>query len=225
MAFLKKKFEELPEDAVIISQEQAYNYQLKLIHNWDKLSEVWALRFGPGVLGAIGGLSGIYINKHFRTKLKLGNYGKFSTYLPIVILPALFSTINHKVSIQKSIILQSEMCPVCIQMRAAGFQVGLGTIYPAVIAPFATLMFATRHYTYRLPSITEQPKEVFKLIAKFSKPLSGFIAGSAIVSMLVAMYITYLEMKQYYSLQEKLEKLSEKYDQDTLITQQRVQNI
>jgi ABC-type sugar transport system permease subunit len=47
------------------------------------------------LLAAGGGLSGIYINRHYRTKLKLGNFARISTYIPIVALPAMVSAVFH----------------------------------------------------------------------------------------------------------------------------------
>lgn len=53
------------------------------------------LKAGPGILGGVGMISSIVINNHFRTKLKLGQYGRMSSYLSVVAIPAMFSALFH----------------------------------------------------------------------------------------------------------------------------------
>lgn len=49
------------------------------------------------MLGALAGTSGIVMNQHYRTKLKLPrHFGFLSTYLPIIFVPAMFSIAAHK---------------------------------------------------------------------------------------------------------------------------------
>lgn len=63
----------------------------------------WSIKYGAGLLGAVSGITGIYINQHYRRRLRLGTYGAFSTYLTIVALPALMSTVYHRaVSLQRN---------------------------------------------------------------------------------------------------------------------------
>lgn len=54
-----------------------------------------AIKYGPGVLSGIGAISSFIINNHFRYKLKLGTYGRFSSYLSVVVTPALFTALFH----------------------------------------------------------------------------------------------------------------------------------
>lgn len=55
-----------------------------------------ALRYGTSLLGSLSAVSAFVINNHFRRKLKLGNYGRFASYLPIVALPSMITIIFHK---------------------------------------------------------------------------------------------------------------------------------
>lgn len=57
----------------------------------------WSLKYGAGFLGALSGITGVFINHHYRGRLRLGSFGQFSTYLPIVALPAIVTTLYHKV--------------------------------------------------------------------------------------------------------------------------------
>lgn len=108
--------EDVPKDAVRLTQEQALAYQMNLIRDWPKLSDVYVvrlkdisgnselfhdfcfrftLRMGPGLLGGAATISSLIINNHFRYKLKLGAYGRMSSYLSVVATPVLISALFH----------------------------------------------------------------------------------------------------------------------------------
>jgi transmembrane protein 126A len=55
----------------------------------------FTLRAGPGILGGIAALSSFAVNNHFRYKLKLGTYGRMSSYLSVVCIPAVISMLFH----------------------------------------------------------------------------------------------------------------------------------
>lgn len=56
----------------------------------------WPLHYGHGILGACSALSGMYVNSYFRSRLRLHTYGRVSSYLPVVALPALMSALFHQ---------------------------------------------------------------------------------------------------------------------------------
>lgn len=114
LIFKNKASEEIPEGAVMLNETQAIRYQMNIIQNWEKFSDVWvslnfllfwflnekflfsfALRAGPGILGAMSAVSAFVINNHFRVRLKLGTYGRMSSYLSVVCIPACFATLFH----------------------------------------------------------------------------------------------------------------------------------
>lgn len=65
-------------------------------------------------------------------------------------------------------------------------------------------MFATRHFTYRLPSLTEQPKEVFKLWLKFTRSGSTYGTAFIAVNMFLAFFITQRQMTEHYNINLQL---------------------
>jgi hypothetical protein len=60
------------------------------------LSCRWPFHYGNGIIGACSALSGIYINSYFRSRLRLHTYGRLSSYLPVVALPAMMSALFHQ---------------------------------------------------------------------------------------------------------------------------------
>ncbi|XP_069705524.1 uncharacterized protein [Periplaneta americana] len=151
----------------------------------------------------------MYINSHFRSRLRLHTYGRISTYLPIVILPSMLSALFHHVNVSMDILIQKTPCPLCVQMRASAIQVGFSAVYPTLLAPLAGFMMASHYNTYRLPHLTEDPKAVFGVWKKMVKPLGSTLYSIAIAQALIAMWVTYCEAKSYYRVQEVLNMDSE----------------
>lgn len=114
--------------------------------------------------------------------------------------------------VQSDVLLRRYQCPSCLQVRAALFQAGFGVVYPFLLGPIASFMFATRHFTYRLPSITEQPREVVKLWMKLTKSASGTGTAFLILNLFAGMLITYREMTEHYTINLKLTELEEKLE-------------
>nr|CAD7442485.1 unnamed protein product [Timema bartmani] len=92
---LQKKTGDIPSDAILLDEEGAVRYQWKTIWDWKPRIDVWPFVHGFSILGGASGFAGLYINSHYRRKLKLLNCGRLSTYLPNVVLPAIMSTVTH----------------------------------------------------------------------------------------------------------------------------------
>ncbi|SPP86227.1 uncharacterized protein LOC117588120 [Drosophila guanche] len=215
MALSRANPDQLPKDAVIISEDQALKYQWKIITAWEKTGEVWSLRYTPGILSAMAAATGAYINNHYRTKLRLGSHGRLSSYMPIVVVPAIFTMLTHKFFVQRPILLDPlGECPLCRQVRGAAFQTSLGIVYPTILAPFAAFMFATRCYTYRLPSITESPKQVFMLWRQFTRPIVPTLATIIAFQAFLAMYLTYKQEKQNFSVMLRMKEIEYQLEQE-----------
>ncbi|ALC39874.1 CG13392 [Drosophila busckii] len=215
MALSRARPEELPKDAVVITEEQALKYQWKIITAWDKTSDVWSLKYAPGVLCSMAAFTGAYVNNHYRTKLRLGSHGRLSSYLPIVAVPAIFTLLSHKFFIQRPLLLKPmTQCPVCTQVRSAAFQTGLGAAYPTILAPFAAFMFATRCYTYRVPSLIDSPKEVFLLWRKLTRPIMPALGTIIAIQAVIAMYLTGEEERQSFQIMLRMREIEHKLEEE-----------
>ncbi|KAH8298137.1 hypothetical protein KR018_008016 [Drosophila ironensis] len=217
MALSRARPDQLPRDAVQITEEQALKYQWKIITSWDKLGDVWSLRYAPGIMSAMAAATGAYINNHYRTKLRLGSHGRLSSYLPIVAVPAIFTMLSHKFFIQRPILLNPlGECPVCIQVRSAALQTGLGVVYPTILAPFAAFMLATRCYTYRMPSLTESPREVLQLWRRMTRPIFPALGTIICAQALITMYLTGQEDKQNFKLMLRMREIEHELEEKNM---------
>jgi transmembrane protein 126A len=126
-----------------------------------------------------------------------------------------FEFINFQ-TVQANVMLRRYDCPMCLQTRAGLLQTSFAVLYPFCLAPVAAFMYATRHFTYKLPSLTEQPKEVFKLWMKFTRSattLTGFLIAA---NMLAAMYITSKEQKEHLFVNLQLLEHEKKVESGSL---------
>lgn len=202
----------LPEDAVTISYEEALNHQLNLIHDWPKTSEVWPLRSGISILGIAASSAGMYINSHYRRKLKLRAIGLMTTYLPIVVLPGISSTLLHKTLITYNLVMERTDCSLCLQARSAAMQATVGFLYPLILAPLGNFMYATRHGTYRLPDIVSDFRGSIKMLIKFARPIGTQLSFIFVGQLLLGSYFTYLEAKSYYTVKQQMDELEREFD-------------
>ncbi|KAK7873842.1 hypothetical protein R5R35_005707 [Gryllus longicercus] len=193
----------IPEGAVRLTEQEAINRQWQLIMNWTPEKDVWPFRYGIGLLSVTSAFCGIYINNHYRTKLHLHEFGRFSSYLPIVALPTVLSALIHQQEVSNDIIIERTACPVCVQMRSASLQVLISTVLPAILAPLSGFMFATRHYTYNLPPITK-PLEHLKLWQKLTRPIGNILFLMCACQAFFALGLAHCEEKSMQKIRIKL---------------------
>lgn len=96
--FIKKDInEERPADAILLRKDQISGFYELVVQSWQPQRDIWALSYGPKMLGVAGALSGMYGTQYFRRKLRLTqkNYGAISMYLPNLILPFLLTQSMH----------------------------------------------------------------------------------------------------------------------------------
>ncbi|XP_053612523.1 uncharacterized protein LOC128676441 [Plodia interpunctella] len=206
MALMRSK--EIPEDAVVLDEVDAVSYAWEVVSNWESISDTWALKYGPPILGGINAIAGIIINNHYRTKLKLGTYGFYSSVIPITLMPGILTTLFHRHIISSKILIMKSDCPICYEMRSAGIQLGLGLAYPMILAPASAMMFANRYATYRLPDLTfDGPKKVFQLVRNITRPFYGTVVTLSVCQFIASSLVTFFELKNNFALRKKLIEL------------------
>lgn len=92
----------------------------------------------------------------------------------------------------------------------------VGVAYPFMLSPMASFLYATRHFTVRLPYITEQPKAWFKLWFKLMKSGRKLAGYTIVANLLGAMIITPMELNQMVTLQQKLTEYERKIEDGTI---------
>lgn len=118
---------------------------------------------------------------------------------------------------QPKILLSEFECPICLQTKATIFQLAVGLVYPFMLAPMASFLYATRHFTVRLPYLTEEPKAWLKLwwkLTRSGKKLAGYVL---VANLLGAMIITPLELNEIVKLRQKLQEHEKNVENGSLL--------
>ncbi|XP_041988370.1 uncharacterized protein LOC121739847 [Aricia agestis] len=204
---LKRSPGELPKDAVVITEEEAKNYVWEVIRNWESPSDIWALRHGATILGAINSVAGVLINRHYRWRFRLGSYGYMSSTIPIVVMPGILTTLLHRHLISSKIVVNDQTCPVCFEVRSMAIQAGFGTFYPLVLGATSALMLANRYSTFRVPMLHEGPKTMFKFLKHHTVRLYPTLTCMLVAQLVASAAITYFQFENTLTLRKKLYEL------------------
>ncbi|KAL1491970.1 hypothetical protein ABEB36_012481 [Hypothenemus hampei] len=206
MALAKSRSRDVPEDAIILTEDEAVKHQMDLVKQWDKINEVFALRYGPYILGGAALISGAFFNNHFRKKFMLRNLGHLSTYLPICFVPGFSAILLHsELVLKKVVLLNFDTCPLCLQTRAAALQATLGVVFPAILAPIGCASLALRYGTYNIPYFQKAPREAFEIVRKMytkihTKSMYLFIGQAFLASV-----VTYFEASNIINISKRFE--------------------
>jgi transmembrane protein 126A len=147
---------------------------------------------GPGILGGFTILTGSIYLKHYRRFFQLRKVGMMTTFVPTCILPAGGAMILHHNKIQNELLRGQLNCPTCAEIRALFIQVGLGFLYPVLLAPIVTMAVAKKDLMYPLPPLTE-PIKVLELVKKASKPLYPWIVAGVVLHFGVTIFVVHKE--------------------------------
>lgn len=201
-----KNVSEKPVGAIEVRKDQVAAFYEVVVETWENKNEIWALSYGAPILGVAGALSGWYGNAYFRKRLKLRNFGFFSTYLPNTVLPFLIVSGIQATFVQRNIYLDPYGCSLCKGTRAAVVQVGLGMLQPLILVPASSLLFATRHFTYRIPSPIHNRREFLKFLIQLYKPLKIPMGINVALQIMIAFFITHVQENQFFYLQNAIVK-------------------
>ncbi|XP_028167878.1 uncharacterized protein LOC114358183 [Ostrinia furnacalis] len=205
----------IPDDAVLLDEMEATKHAWEFVTNWETPSDTWALRYGPGILGGVNAVSGLIINRHYRTKLKLGLYGFLASAIPISIMPGVLTPLFHRYLVSTNMLLMKDgACPMCYELRSIAVQCGLGIAYPMVLGPLSGLMFAHRYGTARIPDLREGPKVVLQFVRKLTRPFTATLTFLAVAQVVASSVITYYEMKNNITLKRKVMEIEKMYEED-----------
>ncbi|XP_046617679.1 uncharacterized protein LOC124303898 [Neodiprion virginianus] len=214
---LVKQTGPLPTDAVPLNKNEALRYQVDMLRHWPNQLEVWPLRSGIGILSITAAVAGIYVNAHYRRKMKLMKIGSAATYLPIIVLPGIAATFAHKLFVTRDILLERKKCLLCLETRAALLQFTVGFLYPMTLGPMGSVLLATRYATYRLPNITNDFWGLISVLRKFTRPINLQLSIIAIGQLFLGLCMTRLEIKSYYNVKQQLLEAEKVYDNSPFV--------
>lgn len=127
----QSKSDEVPKGAIRLTRDEVFDYMIDLIKKWPNSMEMlveryfnlcyqqnthntsylktpfffrWALKHGNPILSSAVVLSNTLMLSYYRQRLKLRNYGRFTLFLPVVLIPSIFSlSFQNSVSILQTL--------------------------------------------------------------------------------------------------------------------------
>lgn len=106
-------------------------------------------------------------------------------------------------------------CSLCKETRAVAIQVSFGLLQPLVLVPASAFMFATRHFTYRLPSPLSSPKEFLKVCKQLYRPLKVPMTINVGLQAILAIFVTHMEENHFLYLQKAIMKPADPVESET----------
>ncbi|VEN54061.1 unnamed protein product [Callosobruchus maculatus] len=213
MALERRRIQDVPKDAIILTEDQALQYQTKILNNWNTPSDIFAYKYGSVFLGTATMLAGAYTNNFFRRKFKVTKYGQVSSYLPISVVPAMMSLIFHHQFVLKYLVLENEdTCPVCMEVRASSLQAVTGTILPLILAPLSTISLVHKYGTYNIPYLTKEPMKVTKLLIEKVRPAANTFFWMLVAQAVLGSVVTFFEADSIFKVKYKLRKLEQEFE-------------
>ncbi|XP_023220519.1 uncharacterized protein LOC111622388 isoform X2 [Centruroides sculpturatus] len=191
---------QIPEGGIRLTEKEALKTQLDLLYNWKNKSEIWPFEFGHFVLAAAAGLGGLGFNFFYRQKLNLGSLARASTYMPAVALPAIIAPMCHSIFISSDVVIQKSSCALCVEIRSSVLQGVCGVIYPMLLVPISSFHYANKYYTYAIPPMKTNFKDIIKLWWKLTKPV--VFPHSVLLFMFQAAISTYITRKEAEVIQK-----------------------
>ena len=82
-----------------------------------------------------------------RKKFRLGRIGHFLSYMIVVGLPAVFSSITQKLFVMEDL-LTVPVCPTCLEVRSGVVQVMTGVAYPFLQSMILSIYQSRQHGTH-----------------------------------------------------------------------------
>lgn len=106
--------------------------------------------------------------------------------------------------IQGDIFLDPNGCIICKEMESSAIQVGTGVIQPIILSMISSYMYATRHFTYRIPSAINEPKACLKFTGIITKKFLPKFYLCAALQLMIATYVTHMEVKHFFWMQNEM---------------------
>lgn len=112
----------------------------------------------------------------------------------------------HLQYIQNNIFVDPLGCTLCKGTRAAAVQLFFGLVQPLFLVPASSFMFATRHFTLRIPSPIRDRKDFFKFCRKLFAPIKVPMGINAGLQIFLAFFITHMEENHFFHMQNLMVK-------------------
>ena len=130
----------------------------------------------------------------YHTAFNVGRHARRLNYLPAVLLSAAVPPLIINRDITERLILRQNTCPICLELRAGGYQAGLGGLYPVLMASACAMLLAKQNATYPLPDL-KQFRQLGSIFVKLSRPYFPVLTAITVVNFTAGMVLVRYQQK------------------------------
>ena len=190
----------------IDDEERMYRSQMRFVEEWRDKSETRFLRYGALGLSVLTAACSVAVTAHYRSVLRLRSHGLITALAPAMAIPAASVGVTHHVLVVRDLLLFETPCPVCVNLRAVGIQLGFSVLLPVVMGTISNFHLAERKLTYPLPPLAQDPRTWAATWRTLSRPLARPLAVMAALNAVCAAFVTHREATEFYTLLEKQQR-------------------
>ncbi|XP_011343139.2 uncharacterized protein LOC105282666 isoform X2 [Ooceraea biroi] len=174
----------------------------------------WSLEYGRNILAGVAAFTGLYINRKFRAKIKLRDFGHLPTALGLFMTPTATVYLLQTEFVLHKLLAYEVSCPVCLESKSAAMQIFGGMFLALLGAPLANFSIAAGSGRFSVP-LRNDFRGMLKITRSAYQPLLPKLAILFTVNALLAGFIThsqvesfiYIEQMQHLMEQDKTERL------------------
>jgi len=203
MSVQKGHISNVPKNAVVLSESDALDYQLKMVNQWSPSYEMWPLKFGSMYLAATCAATGFIISEQFRGLCLLPKYSRWMVGVPITTFSALGVLLFQSKIITEDVMLNKTSCIPCLQGRSAMLQGFFGSVYPTIILSFGSTLFAQRLNIKLIPQIDKGPSKMLKFCQQMMLQKRNLLTIICGIQVALAFIVTDLQVESVFKLNQR----------------------
>jgi hypothetical protein len=201
------------KNAILLSEKDVLNLRTNKIYNWPDLSQVWALKYGPFIVGFGNLLTNVSINQFYRAKFLLsGNktfLGLFSSLTMCGVIPAISTTTFIKGYFSENLLTSdtSAECMMCRELKTIVGHLAIGSCFATAASWSSNFLQAYSYKTYGVPdtNLLEKSKtrklyfnHAKKILFKTNSQIFSVLFKSYSIQVVLCAFMLYMEQKQFH---------------------------
>lgn len=201
------------KNAILLTDSDVLELRTNKIKNWPDLSQIWALKYGPFIVGFSNLLTNVSINHFYRAKFLLSSnktfMGLFSSLTMCGVIPSVTSTVFIKGYFSDNLLTSdtSAECMMCRELKTIAGHLAIGSFLATLVSWSSNFLQASSYKTYDVPDInllgnSKSRKMYFdhakKILFKTNSKISGLLFRNFSIQVVLCAFMLYMEQKQFH---------------------------
>jgi len=211
----KANYFESKEDktAILLTDKDVLELRKNKINNWPDLSQVWALKYGPFIIGYSNLLSNVSINNFYRAKFLLSGkktfLGILSSLTMCGVIPCVTTTVFVNGYFSENLLTSdtSAECMMCRELKTIAGHLTIGSILATFVSWSSNFLQASSYKTYCVPDTNllakSKTRKIYfdhakKIFFKTNRQIPGLLFRNFSIQVVLCAFMFYMEQKQFH---------------------------